>query len=310
MRRINYINEYLKDKFGERTLKIGIDGNFTCPNRDGTKSYGGCIFCSERGSGDHLSSTLSIEQQLEKYFNSYKVQRANKFILYFQNYSNTYDSIENLKSKYDTAINTSSRIIADKKLAKEIVGLAIATRPDCINEEICNLLASYKQKYYVSVELGLQTSNDATRDYINCKYTSIDFTNSVSLLTKYSIDVVAHIMVGLPNETHEDIINTIRFLNAQNIQGIKIHSTYIVKNTSLENLYLEKEYTPITLEDYLDEVTYILTHIRKDIIIHRISGDAPKDLLVAPEWNAHKKLIMNGINKRFEEKNLWQGMNN
>ena len=170
--RYNYINEYLKNKFGERTLKICVDGNFTCPNRDGTKSSLGCIFCSQKGSGDHIKYS-SIENQIKNYFSSYKSERANKFIVYFQNFTNTYDTVENLKIKYDQAL------IDDR-----IVGLEVATRPDCINEDICKLLAFYKENYYVSVELGLQTVNENIGTIINRCYTNDDFINAVNMLKK------------------------------------------------------------------------------------------------------------------------------
>ena len=306
-RRINYVNEYWKEKYGERTLKIGIDGGFTCPNRDGTKGTTGCLFCSERGSGEHLSS-LSIKEQLEQYFQSYRSHRANSFILYFQNYSNTYDSIENLKMKYDTAIFTANHIIKEKYPSKRIVGMNIATRPDCINEEICKLLSSYATHYDISVELGLQTANDTTRELLHCGYTTEDFQKANHLLHQYHISVISHIMVGLPNETHQDIINTVHFLNQQNVEGVKIHSTYIVKNTELEKQYQNKKYSPIELEEYLSELTYIITHLNPQIVIHRISGDAPKDLLVAPQWNAHKKWVLNRVVHDFHEKNYYQGM--
>ncbi len=294
--RYNHLNTYLKNKFGGRTLKICIDGGFTCPNRDGKKGYGGCIFCGERGSGEHLKK-IDISAQVKNHLESYRGKRANKFIAYFQNFTNTYDSIENLKKKYDLAF-----------VSNKIVGLQIATRPDCINEDILILLSEYAKKYYVCVELGLQTSNDNTGNLINRCYTSQDFTKAVSLLNKYNIDVIAHIMVGLPNETFEDLKNTISFLNKHNIQGIKIHSTYIISNTKLEGLYLNNNYKPISLEYYLNSLTYIITHINPNIIIHRISGDAPKDLLIAPKWNAHKKLVLNGIEKILKENNLYQGM--
>ena len=308
VKRINYINEYLKEKFGERTLKIGIDGGFTCPNRDGKKGIGGCIFCSERGSGEHLKSQTSIEEQVENYFSSYKSKRANSFIIYFQNFSNTYDGLESLKTKYDTALETAERVIDELGLNKKIVGLSIATRPDCINDAVCKLLSTYTNKYEVTVELGLQTSNDETGKLINRCYTSRDFTDAVCLLNKYEIDVVAHMMVGLPEESHEDIVNTINFLNGHYIQGVKIHSTYIIENTELKKLYDNKKYSPITLEEYLKEVIYIITHLNPDFVIHRISGDAPKDILVAPEWNHHKKLVLNGVFNTLKKENLWQGM--
>ena len=294
--RYNKLNKYLKGKFGERTLKICVDGGFTCPNRDGTISTGGCIFCSERGSGEHIKSVNNISEQIQNYFKSYRAERANKFIVYFQNFTNTYDTIQNLKNKYDAAL-----------IDNRIVGLSVATRPDCINEDVCKLLHSYLDKYYVCVELGLQTSNDKIGNIINRGYNSIQFTNAVNLLNKYNIDVVVHLMVGLPTETFDDIKNTVSFINNHKIQGIKIHSTYVVKGTKLANLYQNNQYTPITLEYYLDCVTYILTHISPNIVVHRISGDAPKDLLLAPSWNVHKKWILNGIDKKLKEENLWQG---
>lgn len=294
LERYKHLNKYLKDKFGERTLKICIDGGFTCPNR--AKSAG-CIFCSERGSGEHIKSTPDIPTQIYNYFKSYKAERANKFIAYFQNFTNTYGPIEVLKSKYDSAL------IDDK-----IVALAIATRPDCINESICELLKSYTDKYHVWVELGLQTSNDDTGELINRGYSSSQFTDAVALLNKYNIDVVTHIMVGLPGENFEDLKNTVQFLNYHKIQGLKIHSTYVVKNTVLADMLLKNEYTPISLEYYLDSVAYILTHISPNIVIHRVSGDAPKDLLIAPEWNLHKKWIINGLDKLMNKQDLKQGM--
>ena len=315
--RYKHLNTYLKNKFGERTLKICIDGHFTCPNRDGSCSKNGCIFCSEKGSGEHIlringnrnllnsldknahieSVKSSISKQVENYFNSYKSKRANKFIAYFQNFSNTYDSIENLKEKYNSAL-----------IDNRIVGLEVATRPDCINEDIVKLLKTYTKKYYVCVELGLQTSNNSIGKIINRGYSSKDFTNAVTLLNKYDIDVVSHIMVGLPNENLADLRNTVNFLNKHKLQGIKIHSTYVVKNTELEKMYNAGKYNPISLENYLDALVFIITHINPNFIIHRISGDAPKELLVAPEWNLHKKLVLNGLDRILRERDLWQGM--
>lgn len=297
LERYKHLNKYLKDKFGERTLKICIDGGFTCPNRDGRAGYGGCAFCSERGSGEHIIPD-KISNQVKNYFTSYKAERANKFIAYFQNFTNTYDSIENLEMKYDAAL------IDDR-----IVALAIATRPDCISEDVCKLLKSYSEKYYVWVELGLQTSNENTGKVINRGYTNEQFSNAVSLLNKYNIDVVTHIMVGLPGENFDDIKNTVDFINNHSIQGLKIHSTYVVKNTRLADMYFNGTYTPISLEYYLDCASYILTHISPDIVIHRVSGDAPKDLLIAPDWNLHKKWIINGLDKLLRDNDLYQGMN-
>lgn len=294
--RYQHLNKYLKNKFGERTLKICIDAGFTCPNRDGSVGQNGCIFCSERGSGDHIKADKNITKQVQDYFKSYKSKRANRFIAYFQNYSNTYDTVENLKKKYDAAL-----------IDSRIVGLSIATRPDCIDKSIVTLLKSYQKTYAVSVELGLQTANEAIGDFIHRGYTNQQFTEAVSLLNKAHIDVVAHIMVGLPGETKQDLENVVSFLNQHCIQGLKIHSTYVIKNTYLANLYESGNYQPITLESYLQSLGYIITHISPDIVIHRISGDAPKDILLAPDWNSHKKWILNGFDKLLKEQDLWQG---
>ena len=294
--RYTKLNEYYIKRFGERVLKICINGHFTCPNRDGTLSHSGCIFCSECGSGEHLNPYKDISEQVEDYFNSPRSNRANKFIVYFQNFSNTYDSLENLKKKYDSAL-----------INPKIIGLSIATRPDCINEDIVKLLYSYTKKYYVSVELGLQTSNEAIGNFVNRQYSNAQFTRAVELLNKYHIDVIAHMMVGLPNENFYDMQNTVNFINQHFIQGLKIHNTYVVENTVLSDMYNQKQYIPISLEYYLDCLAYILSHISPDIVIHRISGDAPKDLLIAPKWDLHKKWILNGLDKKLKEENLYQG---
>jgi len=293
--RYNQFNSWLKDKFGERTLKICIDGGFSCPNRDGKKGCGGCTFCGERGSGEN-TKRIEISSQVKNHLNSYKADRANKFIAYFQNFSNTYDKVEVLKQRYDSAL------IDDR-----IVALAVATRPDCIDENIAKLLAQYKEKYYVYVELGLQTSNEEVAQKFNRGYSNQEFIKAVELLNKYNIDIVTHIMVGLPFEEKDDVCNTARFINSLNIMGVKIHSTYIIKNTMLEKLYKDGKYNPITLEYYVDNVCDIISNLRPDIVICRITGDAPKDILVEPKWNLRKKIILNEINKSLEEKNIFQG---
>lgn len=302
-----HLNTYLKELFGERTLKICIDGGFTCPNRDGKCGTSGCIFCSSKGSGELINSEPNISNQVTQYFQTYRSKRANKFIAYFQNFTNTYNSVENLKKKYDSAL------IDDR-----IVALDIATRPDCITEDVAKLISSYMPKHKVFVELGLQTSNDNTAKIINRGYESSVFTDAVKILNKYNIPVICHIMVGLPTEQElikvdnfdvfKAIVDTVNFINKHNISGLKIHSTYIVKNTVLNKLYEGNKYKPITYEEYMSNLTYIITHINPEIIIHRISADPPKNLLVAPEWCLHKKWVLNGFDKILNEQNLFQGM--
>lgn len=296
-KRYNYFNDYLKDKFGERTLKICIDGGFSCPNRDGKCGHGGCSFCGERGAGENTKN-IAIAEQVTTHLSSYRGGRANKFIAYFQNFSNTYADVATLRSKYNSAL------IDDR-----IVALAIATRPDCITEEIVNLLKEYTDKYYVYVELGLQTANETVAQKFNRGYTNQDFINAVKLLNKAKIDVVTHIMVGLPYEEENDILDTVKLINSLDIMGVKIHSTYIIQGTKLEELYNQREYIPLELTSYVDNVCNIISHLRKDIIICRITGDAPKNILVAPEWNSHKKIVVNSINRALEERNIYQGIN-
>lgn len=295
--RYNQFNTWLKNKFGERTLKICIDGGFSCPNRDGTKGFCGCVFCGERGSGEN-TKRIDISAQVKNYLNSYKANRANKFIAYFQNFSNTYADVSVLRKKYDSAL------IDDR-----IVALAVATRPDCIDDSVVKLLEEYKEKYYVYVELGLQTSNEEVAKKFNRGYSNEDFIKAVKLLNMHNIDVVAHIMVGLPFEEENDIKNTVKFINSLNITGIKIHSTYIIKNTMLERLYNEEKYTPITLDYYVDKVCDIISNLRPNIVVCRITGDAPKDILVAPKWNSRKKIVLNAINKSLEIRDIHQGEN-
>ena len=295
METYNKLNAYFKKKFGERTLKICVDGGFTCPNRDGTKGEGGCIFCNEKGSATNLKSSLDISNQV-KHFLEYKKERANKFIVYFQNFTNTYDTIENLKAKYDASL-----------IDERIVGLDIDTRADCINEEVCKLLASYKDKYQVFVELGLQTVNEESHKFINQNITNDDFIKAVELLNKYGIEIIVHIMIGLPNETKQDLNNLVRFLKKVNFHGLKIHSTYIVKGTILEELYSRGLYAPLTYNDYLDSLLFIITNISPNVVIHRITGDPSKEELVEPKWMLHKKKVLNDLDRIMKEHNLVQG---
>ena len=304
MEKVRYIhlNSYLKDKFGSRTLKVCVDGGFTCPNRDGKVATGGCIFCGAEGAGDLIKyKTTCVEQsivsQIEGFLNSYRGERAEKFIVYFQSFSNTYGSLESLEKKYSLALSTSDKF----------VGLEVATRPDCIDEGVARLLASYKSKYYVCVELGLQTANDEIGKIINRGYTSEDFERAVAILKKYGIDVVVHIMVGLPTVKVEDIEETINFINKCNVNGVKLHSTYVMKNTQLEKMYLNGEYETITQDYYVDMVAKIISNLNSDIVIHRINADPPKSELVAPLWVARKKVVLNAINKVLNELDIMQG---
>lgn len=300
--RYNHLNSYLKNKFGKRTLKICVDGGFTCPNRDGSKGIGGCAFCGEMGAGENIKHRQdnvlkSIESQVLGFLNSYRGERADSFIVYFQSFTNTYADLNILKERYDIALACSDKI----------VGLEVATRPDCINDDIARLLASYKDKYYVCVELGFQTANDSIGNLLNRGYTTYDFVRAVELLHRYNIDVVAHMMVGLPNETGHDIESTLRVINDCGCDGIKIHSVYVIKNSRLYSWYRDGKYTTITLDYYLNAVAYIVSNLNDSIIIHRINADPPKNIFVAPDWMLRKKVVINSINSKLNELDIIQG---
>lgn len=305
--RYNHLNSYLKNLFGERVLKICVDGHFTCPNRDGKCSFGGCIFCGERGAGDNLFAInkigkndkvlTSIEKQVNYFLNSYKGDRANKFIVYFQNFSNTYDTIPNLKDRYDRALACSDKI----------VGLSVATRPDLIDEDVARLLKSYTDKYMVTVELGLQTASDVIGKKINRGFDTECFVKAVDLLKRSGIKVVAHVMIGLPGESVKLVSDTIEIINNCKCDGVKIHSTFVLADTALNEMYIKGEYFPIDIDYYVEYVVKIISNLDNNIVIHRITGDPPKDKLIAPLWTARKKIVINEINKRLNELDVIQG---
>ena len=290
----NNLSSYFREKYGKRLSKICIDGGFSCPNRDGVCGVGGCIFCGERGSGEHIDSEKSITEQVKKALD--RAKDGEEFVAYFQNFTNTYASAETLKERYNAAL-----------IDKRIKVLAIGTRPDCIDEEKAALIASYKDRYEVWVELGLQTSDDTTAKVINRGYTSDVFANAVEILDKYSIPVVVHLIVGLPGESLENVKNTVHFINRFNIWGVKIHSIYVMNNTVLAQMYKNVEYTPPGLEEYVDSAAYILSHISPEVIVHRITGDCPKDMLIAPDWNKSKIEIIGAINQKMKKGALRQG---
>lgn len=292
----NRLGDYLLDTFGEKVKKIPIDGGFTCPNRDGKCGWGGCIFCGEKGSGEQTFGWLSIEKQIEKFFSTPK--RLKGFIAYFQNFTNTYAPPKVLEERF-------SKALCDER----VKGIAIATRPDCIDEDIVKVLAKIKERCPLWVELGLQTSNDKVAEKINRGYKSEVFVKSVELLSSYGIDTVAHIMIGLPEEGEKEAIETVEFLNKTKIKGVKIHSLYVLEDTVLGDWFKKGLYTPLSLEDYVKATALCLSHLRPDIVIHRITGDAPKDKLLAPLWNTDKNLMIGGIIRFMRDNNLIQGCN-
>ena len=290
----NNLSGYFREKYGRRLSKICIDGGFSCPNRDGKISHGGCIYCGERGAGEHIDATLSIHEQVTKALNG--APHDEMFVAYFQNFTNTYAPLDVLKKRYDAAL-----------IDERIKVLAIGTRPDCIDEEIATIIASYKNKVDVWVELGLQTASDITANIINRGYHRDSFENAMSILKKHGIPVVVHLIVGLPGEGAEDIKETVDYINGFDLFGIKIHSIYVMKSTELENMYLRGEYTPPSMDYYTDMAVYILTHIKREIVVHRLTGDCPRDLLIAPDWNSKKNEVLQTIVDKLAKNGLSQG---
>ena len=289
----NNLSTYLKEKYGGRISKICIDGGFGCPNRDGTCGIGGCIYCGERGAGEHIDPTCSIRQQVERALERDK--KSDGFIAYFQNFTNTYAPIDVLEERYDSAL-----------ISERIVALSIGTRPDCITEEIAELIASYKKRVDVWVELGLQTASDVTARVINRGYETDIYKRAASILKSHGIPFVAHMIIGLPGECGSDIDATVDLIN-EDAWGIKIHSIYVMEGTALAGMYESGAYTPPTLEEYVALAARSISRLRPDMIVHRITGDCPDGLLVAPEWNKDKNKVIAEIRKTLERDNLSQG---
>jgi len=293
------LNQFFRDTFGCRVHKIELDGGFSCPNRDGTKGTGGCIYCNSYGSGPSLyNKGVSISKQIQDGI-AYKIRRfkAKKFIAYFQAFSNTYGHIEELRQKYNESL-----------LDERIVGLAVGSRPDCITLEAFDLLEDYKKKgYMVWLELGLQSVHNKTLDLINRKHTFEEFLPALWEARKRQILVCIHIIFGLPGETYEDMMETIDVVSGLDINGIKFHSLYVVKDAPLEKHYIEDKYSPITQEDYVELVCKTIGKLRKDIVVQRLTSEPSPVELLAPLWTLDKKGTIELIEKKLIEMDLWQG---
>ncbi|WP_333886639.1 TIGR01212 family radical SAM protein [Clostridium sp.] len=293
------LNYYLRKKFGGKVFKISLDGGFSCPNRDGKISRGGCIFCSERGAGDFAGNrNLSITEQfynIKKMMN--KKWKEGRYIAYFQAYTNTYAPVEILRKKYEEAVKQ-----------KGVVGMAVATRPDCLGEDVLELLQEFSKKIYVWVELGLQTSNEYTAKRINRGYDLCVFEKSVYNLRKRNIDVVIHMIMGLPGEEESDMINTVKYISNQDIQGVKFHLLHLMKHTPMVQLYNEGKLRFMEQQEYVNIICKALSNTRSDIVIHRLTGDSPRNLLIEPKWSLKKWEILNQIDKAMKDKNIYQGI--
>lgn len=295
--RYNSLNNYLRNKFGKKVYKISIDGGFTCPNRDGKISTGGCIFCSAKGSGDFATSkSLSITQQIEQGKERVRSKtKDNSFIAYFQAFTNTYAPIDVLESKFTEAINH-----------KDIVALSVATRPDCVDDNVLKLLEKLNKIKPVWVELGLQTIKESSVDYIRRGYENSVYVNTATKLRNIGIEVLTHIILGLPNENKLDMLRSVDFA-CKYSNGIKLQLLHILKGTDLLKDYENSKFNALTMEQYIDILCDAVSIIPKNVVIHRLTGDGDKKILVAPLWSGNKKVVLNTINKTFEERNIIQG---
>lgn len=294
------LDYYLKQLFHDKIYKISLNAGMTCPNRDGTIGTGGCIFCSEGGSGDFAQQPcLSITEQIEHGKSLVaKKSKSNRYIAYFQAFTNTYAPVSYLRKVYFEALSH-----------PDIVGISIATRPDCLPDDVIMLLSECNQIKPVFIELGLQTCHNNTANLIRRGYPLSVYESAVQKLREHNLPVIVHIILGLPYETMDDILTTIQYLNTSPIQGVKLQLLHVLKHTDLEVLY-RTDPTAFAMMDfttYVNTVIACIELLRDDIVIHRITGDGPKELLLAPIWSLNKRLVLNTINQQLVLTNTWQG---
>ena len=292
------LNSFLKENFKEKIFKVSLDGGFTCPNRDGKISNKGCLFCSDKGSGEFAGDrcktiTAQIDEQID--FMKDKIG-SSKVIAYFQNFTNTYGDIEYLRKIYYEALNH-----------EKVIGIAIATRPDCLSDDVINLLDEINKKYFLWVELGLQTANDSIGKIINRGYDTKVYIDSCRILNEKNIKFVTHMIVGLPNEEKKDLYDTIDLINSVKSWGIKIHLLYILKNSKLLNYYQQNPFKIYEKDEYENTVIELLERLSPLIVVHRLTGDAKKDELFEPLWSLNKRGILNSIEKKLKSSKSYQG---
>lgn len=297
-KRYHTLDFYNKNKYQSKVFKVSLNAGFTCPNKDGTKGFGGCIFCSETGSGDYAGDVqLPIKEQFEQIKNIILKKWPNsKYIAYFQANTNTYAKVERLKELYEDVLTIDN-----------VIGISIGTRPDAISNEVMDYLEELNTRTNLTIELGLQTIHDDTMKLVNLCYTKEEFENTVLELRKRNIEVVVHIINGLPYETKEMMIETVKYLNTMPIQGIKIHMLHIIKGTSLANLYKKKPFDVLTKEQYVEIVCDQLELLKEEIVIHRITGDPNIEDLIEPHWLIKKFGVLNEIDKEMARRNSYQG---
>lgn len=297
-KRYNAFSEELKKAFGCRVHRISVDAGFTCPNRDGTLGRGGCIYCSERGSGSsgiarHLSIAGQIEDGKEVMIRKYK---AEKFIAYFQAYTNTYASVDALKKMYDEALSV-----------KDVVGLIVATRPDCLSPAVLGLMDEYSRNTYFWLELGLQSPFDRSLAFINRGHNFAAFEDAVKRCRERDIRLSAHVILGLPGESREEMLSSASIINELGIDGIKLHLLHVMKNTALASIYERGEIMVMQMDEYVGIVCDYLERLRPEVLIQRMTGDGGHDYLIAPLWSLKKWEVLNAIDAELKRRGSYQG---
>lgn len=296
-KRYNSLNFYLRQKFSEKVFKVSLDAGFTCPNRDGKISRGGCIFCSAQGSGDFTGESRDLVQQFHEGVAMMKKKwKCGKYIGYFQAYTNTYAPVNELREKYERILNIDG-----------VVGIAIATRPDCLDDDVLDLLSELNQKTFLWVELGFQTSNDATAKIINRGYERKVYDEAVKNLKGRGIKVVTHVIFGLPGESREDMINTVKYVAGTGTWGIKFHLLYLMQGTKLVDFYNGGRLKFLEMDEYVNLIVRSIEMLPKDMVIHRLTGDSPRKLLIGPMWSLRKWEILNAIDDELAKQDVWQG---
>lgn len=296
--RYNRFSDHLRHLYGVKVYKVTLDAGFTCPNRDGTISYEGCVFCDNGGSFSQLyPNNISIKQQLDIGINLSKQKyKAQKFLAYFQAYSNTYKPVNELKSIYNQAL-----------AHDDVIGMSIGTRPDCIDEQKLDLIASYTENHYVWLEYGLQSVHDKSLKFINRGHTFKTFKNALELTQKHNINVCAHIILGLPNETRNDMLETAKVLADLGVNGVKIHLLCVLNNTRLAKLYFQGKIPIMEEDEYVETVCDFLELLPSEVTIHRLAGNGLKPNMLAPGWLSKKFVVLNKIDKLLELRNSYQG---
>lgn len=301
IKRYHTWNTHLKNEFGEKVFKVALDGGFDCPNRDGTVAHGGCTFCSVSGSGDFAQSRLDpLPVQLRKGIDTmhHKWPNVTKYIAYFQNFTNTHAPVETLRHRYEQVVNEEG-----------VVGIMIATRPDCLPDETIDYLAELNQRYYMWVELGLQTIHEKTSKMINRAHDYQTYLDAVNKLREHGIRVCTHLINGLPGETYEMMMESVdRMVLDSDIQGVKIHLLHLMKNTKMLRDYHHGRLRLLEQEEYIDLVCDQLERIPEKIVIHRLTGDAPRDTLIGPMWSLKKWEVLNAIDDELERRESFQGL--